>query len=150
MDSDKDGVLDPVDQCLFEPAGPSPDPARPGCPMADKDRDQIPDAEDACPDKAGAPHPDKKRHGCPSVLEIRGCQLVILQPIQFKPNSDIINEKVSGKVLAAVADALKASPSIKRMRIEGHTDSKGSRKVNRELSKRRAEAVKDWRRSTRP
>lgn len=31
-----------------------------------------------------------------------------------------------------------------RVRIEGHTDSKGSRKVNRELSKRRAEAVKDW------
>ena len=28
--------------------------------------------------------------------------------------------------------------------IEGHTDSKGSSRVNRELSKRRAQAVKDW------
>jgi outer membrane protein OmpA-like peptidoglycan-associated protein len=28
--------------------------------------------------------------------------------------------------------------------IEGHTDSKGSSRVNHELSKRRAQAVKDW------
>jgi outer membrane protein OmpA-like peptidoglycan-associated protein len=28
--------------------------------------------------------------------------------------------------------------------IEGHTDSKGSQKANHELSKRRAQAVKDW------
>lgn len=150
-DSDKDGVLDPVDQCLFEPAGVSPDPNRPGCPLADKDHDQIPDADDACPDKAGAPHPDKKRHGCPSVVEIRGCQLVILQPIQFKPNSDIINEKVSGKVLAAISDALKASPSIKRMRIEGHTDTqcpakfkKTCKSYNQDLSERRVGSVRKW------
>lgn len=150
-DSDKDGVLDPVDQCLFEPAGASPDPSRPGCPMADKDHDQIPDAEDACPDKAGAPNLDKKRHGCPSSVEIRGCQLVILQPIQFKPNSEIINEKASSKVLTAVSDALKASPNIKRLRIEGHTDTqcpakfrKTCKTYNQDLSERRVVSVRKW------
>ena len=151
MDSDKDGVLDPVDQCLFEPAGASPDPGRPGCPMTDKDHDQIPDAADACPDKAGAPHPDKKRHGCPSVVEIRGCQLVILKPIQFKPNSEVLDEKASGKVLLAVADALKASPNIKRLRIEGHTDTqcpvkfrKTCKTYNQDLSERRVISVRKW------
>lgn len=119
--------------------------------MADKDHDQIPDAADACPDKAGAPHPDKKRHGCPSVVEIRGCQLVILKPIQFKPNSEIIDEKASGKVLLAVADALKASPNIKRLRIEGHTDTqcpvkfrKNCKTYNQDLSERRVISVRKW------
>lgn len=151
IDSDKDGVVDPQDQCLFEPAGPSPDPTRPGCPLADKDHDQIPDSEDACPDKAGAPHLDRRRHGCPSVVEIRNCQLVILKPIQFKPNSEIILEKVSGKVLLAVADALKASPSIKRIRIEGHTDTqcpvryrKDCKQYNQDLSERRVGSVRKW------
>ena len=74
-----------------------------------------------------------------------------MQPIQFKPNSDIINEKVSGKVLAAISDALKASPSIKRMRIEGHTDTqcpakfkKTCKSYNQDLSERRVGSVRKW------
>lgn len=32
-DTDEDGVPDDVDQCPLEPAGPTPDPTRPGCPL---------------------------------------------------------------------------------------------------------------------
>lgn len=32
-DSDGDGVPDDIDQCPSEPAGPMPDPLRPGCPL---------------------------------------------------------------------------------------------------------------------
>jgi outer membrane protein OmpA-like peptidoglycan-associated protein len=151
MDSDKDGVLDPQDQCLFEPAGLRADPARPGCPLADKDHDEIPDAEDACPDKAGAPHPDKQRHGCPSLVEVRNCQLAIQQQIQFKPNSDVLNHQASAAVLTAVANALKGARHIKRVRIEGHTDTqcpvryrKDCKAYNQDLSERRIVSVRKW------
>lgn len=53
----------------------------------------------------------------------------------IKPEAERMLDKV-GTVIAQFPEG--------RVRIEGHTDSKGSRKVNRELSKRRAEAVKDW------
>jgi len=53
----------------------------------------------------------------------------------IKPEAERTLDKV-GTVIAQFPEG--------RVRIEGHTDSKGSRKVNRELSKRRAEAVKDW------
>lgn len=33
-DTDGDGVPDDIDECPLEPAGPSPDPLRPGCPLA--------------------------------------------------------------------------------------------------------------------
>lgn len=54
---------------------------------------------------------------------------------EIKPEAEQTLDKV-GTVIAQFPEG--------RVRIEGHTDSKGSRKVNRELSKRRAEAVKDW------
>lgn len=41
-----------------------------------------------------------------------------------------------------VADAMAAQPSLK-LRIEGHTDSSGDPVKNLELSKRRAESVKN-------
>lgn len=143
QDSDKDGVIDPVDQCLFEPAGLHPDPARPGCPSPDRDKDTVPDKTDACPDKPGAPNPDPKKNGCPSLVEVRGGQLVILKPVFFATNKDVILAK-SFPVLQAVADALVATPEIKRIRVEGHTDSQGKPAYNLDLSNRRANSVRRW------
>jgi outer membrane protein OmpA-like peptidoglycan-associated protein len=45
--------------------------------------------------------------------------------------------------LQAYADLLETYPEI-TLRIEGHTDSRGSDSRNRALSQRRAEAVRDW------
>jgi outer membrane protein OmpA-like peptidoglycan-associated protein len=95
--------------------------------------------------------PTRSATAARAVVEIRGCQLVILKPIQFKPNSEVIDEKASGKVLLAVADALKASPNIKRLRIEGHTDTqcpvkfrKTCKTYNQDLSERRVISVRKW------
>jgi fibro-slime domain-containing protein len=51
--------------------------------------------------------------------------------------------KDSTAVLAQVAKVLRADPSL-RLRIEGHTDATGDAGYNRDLSQRRADAVKSY------
>jgi outer membrane protein OmpA-like peptidoglycan-associated protein len=64
-DSDGDGIIDEQDQCVAVPAGPQPDPARPGCPVRDADSDGIADALDQCPTVPVGARPDPARAGCP-------------------------------------------------------------------------------------
>ena len=142
-DADMDGVQDPKDICPMEPAGYYPDPQRLGCPLPDRDKDTVPDKFDACPDKPGAPHPDPKKNGCPGLLEVRGGQIVILAPVYFATDKDVILEQ-SFPVLQAVASALQAAPGIRLIRIVGHTDSQGARLYNIDLSQRRARSVQTW------
>lgn len=66
-DTDRDGVGDDEDQCRDTPAGPHPDPFRPGCPENDEDGDGVPDVDDACPVTPPGPHPDPARPGCPFI-----------------------------------------------------------------------------------
>lgn len=142
-DLDKDGIPEPHDQCPSEPIGLVPDPAHPGCPLKDRDKDSVPDATDACPDKPGAPHPDPVKHGCPGLIEVKNGQLVILRPVYFALDKDVILP-ASFPVLQAVADALRVTPSLTRIRIEGHTDSQGVHIYNIDLSQRRAKSVRTW------
>lgn len=142
-DRDKDGWLDPKDQCPDVPAGIHPDPQRPGCPDPDRDGDSVPDRVDACPDKPGAPHPDPKKNGCPSLVTIKDGKLSILKPVFFATNQDVILPQ-SFPVLQAVTDAVQATPEIRRIAIEGHTDNRGSVEYNTDLSDRRARSVVRW------
>lgn len=57
IDTDGDGINDPLDKCPME-AGPVEND---GCPVQDKDGDGIADEDDACPDVAGIAAFD----GCP-------------------------------------------------------------------------------------
>jgi OOP family OmpA-OmpF porin len=61
--------------------------------------------------------------------------------ILFDTDSDRLKPE-SAAVIKSIARGLEANPSLKLL-IEGHTDSTGSAAHNLELSKRRAEAVKD-------
>ena len=61
--------------------------------------------------------------------------------IQFDVNSDRLRPE-SGPVLKLVAEALAKQPALK-LRIEGHTDSSGDAAKNLDLSKRRADSVKN-------
>jgi outer membrane protein OmpA-like peptidoglycan-associated protein len=47
-------------------------------------------------------------------------------------------------MLGEIAALLKATPAIKKMRIEGHTDNHGAAEMNLDLSKRRAASVRQW------
>ncbi len=64
-DTDGDGVNDPDDQCVSEPAGDHPDPNRRGCPAPDTDSDGVFDPDDQCVSEPMGEHPDPARPGCP-------------------------------------------------------------------------------------
>ena len=142
-DRDGDGVLDSADACPEVPQGLVPDPARAGCPAGDRDGDTVPDPLDACPDQPGAPDRDAKKNGCPGLVSVKGGQLVIVKPVFFATNKDVILKK-SFPVLQSVADALVASQQIKKVRVEGHTDNRGKPEKNLDLSARRARSVRTW------
>ncbi len=142
-DADSDGVLNAADQCRDVPAGAHPDPARAGCPLPDRDGDTIVDPQDHCPDQPGAPHPDPNRNGCPGLVRISGCNIQINSPVFFATNRDQILPR-SFPVLQAVGDALRATPDIRRVSVEGHTDDVGDDGRNMDLSNRRAASVQRW------
>jgi outer membrane protein OmpA-like peptidoglycan-associated protein len=110
--------------------------------VADEDHDGVPDAYDACPDKPGRRSADPKKNGCP-LVRVHERQIKITEEIKFKTDSaELLPE--SDEVLFAVRDTLNEHPGIRRVRVEGHTDATGNPEYNRELSRRRAEAVNDW------
>lgn len=142
-DDDKDGVTNSLDKCRDQAAGFYPDTTSPGCPMSDRDKDTVPDVYDACPDKAGAPDTDPKKNGCPGLVTVDASAIKILKPVYFATGKDVILKR-SFPLLKAVAAALAATPAIKKVSIEGHTDGTGTLEGNQDLSQRRAESVRRW------
>ena len=142
-DDDDDDVRNHLDECRTVPHGMHPDPARSGCPAPDRDRDSVPDATDACPDTPGSPSPDAKKNGCPGMVRVDAEQISMDRAVFFATNKDRILPR-SFPVLRAVADALKATPEIKLVSIEGHADVVGSMEYNQDLSERRAASVRSF------
>lgn len=140
-DDDKDGIVNEQDACPTVPGVKSDDPKKNGCPP-DTDGDGIIDPEDACPNTAGPKNEDPKKNGCPAVA-IESGQIKILQQVKFKTDSAVIL-KESDEILNAVAKILKDHPEITLIRVEGHTDNKGSKAHNKDLSAKRAASVVTW------
>ncbi len=142
-DRDKDGIIDAVDACPDEPGVASDDPKKNGCPLPkDTDGDGILDPVDACPKDPGPANEDPKKHGCP-VARVEKGQIVIREQVQFAYNSSQIL-KASDFILEAVQKIFVDNPEIKKVSVEGHTDSKGGDAFNKRLSAQRAQAVVKW------
>ncbi|MCA1932294.1 MAG: OmpA family protein [Calditerrivibrio sp.] len=155
LDSDKDGVYDYLDKCPGTPEGVKVD--KDGCPL-DSDKDGVYDYLDKCPgtpngvkvDKDGCPL-DSDKDGvfdgldkCPgtpkgSIVDKDGCELSISLLIHFDTNKAVVKEEYYDEI-EKVANFMKNHPDIK-IEIAGHTDSRGDRNKNIELSQSRAEAV---------
>ena len=72
---------------------------------------------------AGPTNNDPARNGCP-VVRIEGGQIRIREQIQFKTASASIR-KQSNYILEAVVKVLREHDDITKVRIEGHTDTRG-------------------------
>ncbi len=130
-DQDRDGVLDPSDQCPDTPRGVQVD-AR-GCPLRvkamDSDGDGVLDNADKCP-------------GTPSGARVdaRGCWT--LQGVKFETDKWDVKPAYH-TLLDAVVDVLKRNPSL-RVEVQGHTDSIGTANYNQGLSEKRAQSVTEY------
>jgi OOP family OmpA-OmpF porin len=142
-DRDGDGIPDDVDKCPDVPEDKDGIQDEDGCPEDDADNDGIPDAKDACPLEPGQPDPDPKKNGCPKFIHLEGSTVRVLQQVHFQTASATILPD-SFPMLGEIAQLLKATPAIKKMRIEGHTDNRGAADYNLDLSKRRAASVRQW------
>jgi OOP family OmpA-OmpF porin len=132
MDSDHDGVTDETDKCPGTPAGVQVDPT--GCPL-DTDADGVADYQDKCP---GTPHGAMVDEvGCPKKLDK---EVSIQLDVTFAfDKADIVGD--ASREIRKVDDFMKKYPNIKVV-IEGYTDNVGTAEKNKELSRKRADAVK--------
>lgn len=140
LDKDGDGLNDSVDQCPNEPEDKDGFKDEDGCPDLDNDNDGLPDDRDDCPNEPGPA--DNK--GCPrkySLVAVTKDRIEIKKQIKFATGSAKIVGAESEKILDEVAMALKDNAQIKKVRIEGHTDSVGDDAANLRLSQNRANSV---------
>ena len=79
----------------------------------------------------------------PKRVEVTQEKLELTEKVFFDTGKATI-KPVSFPLLDEVAQALKDHPEVKKVRIEGHTDSTGSAKLNTSLSKKRAQAVRTY------
>ncbi len=133
-DNDRDGVPDTRDACPLEKGS---DEER-GCPIRDRDGDTVPDAIDNCPDEPGA----VDNRGCvvQQKVQIEEGGLQILEKVYFETGKAVIQQR-SFDLLDNVASVLSAHPELDHIVVEGHTDARGARAFNLELSRARAHSV---------
>jgi outer membrane protein OmpA-like peptidoglycan-associated protein len=142
FDNDFDGIADLNDQCANKPEDFDAYQDEDGCPETDNDNDGIADVLDECPNDAEDYDGDVDEDGCPEerkLVKVEGDQIKLNEKVHFKTaKSDILAQ--SYPLLNEVAEVLSANSSIK-IRIEGHTDSRGSDSYNQKLSNQRASSV---------
>jgi outer membrane protein OmpA-like peptidoglycan-associated protein len=143
-DNDKDGIPDVKDKCPNEPEDFDGFEDADGCPDPDNDHDGIPDDKDKCPNEKETINGVDDEDGCPDEgdphVEVTSEKVTIDTKIMFDFDSAIIRPE-SFSILNQVGLTLLANPQLKKIRVEGHTDERGTDAYNLVLSQRRAESV---------
>jgi OOP family OmpA-OmpF porin len=142
-DNDGDGIPDKLDKCPNEPEDKDGFQDEDGCPDPDNDGDGIPDIIDKCPNEPETFNNYQDADGCPDEVPAAVKKFTgVIEGINFKTGSaDILPG--SYVLLDRAAKVLQDYPDVK-LEISGHTDSRGKADYNRDLSQRRADAVKTY------
>ena len=172
LDTDQDGVLDNVDLCANTPKGAKVDAggcALQTVVVLDSDKDGVADSNDLCPNTKLTENMTVSATGCPIVIlldsdndgitdDVDQCKDTPLETevdesgcvptpptmnlgINFESNSAIIKKESMAKV-QEFATYIKSLPAGAIASIYGYTDSSGNAQKNRELSSKRAFAVR--------
>jgi outer membrane protein OmpA-like peptidoglycan-associated protein len=162
LDNDADGISDANDKCPDEAEDKDGFQDDDGCPDPDNDNDKVCDpwvsekglldkykevcqGADKCPEEAETENGFQDDDGCADQTraKIVGKKIEISETILFKSGTDQILPESFG-VLNDVLSILKSHTEIKKVSIEGHTDTRGSATSNKKLSQKRADAVKKY------
>ena len=146
-DNDGDGIIDAEDDCPDQPEDFDGFQDDDGCPDLDNDGDGVLDTLDQCPDTpadvrvdaSGCPLPEEPADEDMQAMDTGG---LVLEGVTFRSGSAQI-KPTSLDVLQRVAESLQRNPGV-RVEVRGHTDSVGAAETNRQLSHRRAIAVRDF------
>jgi outer membrane protein OmpA-like peptidoglycan-associated protein len=142
-DNDRDGILDTQDRCPLRAETVNSIDDEDGCPEEDTDQDGFFGSRDKCPDAPESKNGFQDDDGCPDELppEVKKFTGVI-EGINFKTGSASILPG-SFTILDRAVQVLQDYPTLK-LEIQGHTDNRGRAAYNRDLSQRRAEAVRTY------
>jgi outer membrane protein OmpA-like peptidoglycan-associated protein len=141
-DNDLDGIIDVRDKCPLEPEDHDQFQDQDGCPDPDNDQDQIPDITDRCPIDPENRNGFEDTDGCPDrQLVTVSCEKINFQGKIYFATAKAVIQRRSFPLLNEIAKMLASHPEIKRIRVEGHTDNRGSDAYNFRLSDARAASV---------
>lgn len=129
-DTDGDGINDEDDKCVSQKGYARYE----GCPVPDTDGDMVNNEDDNCPDEPGPEDND----GCPRLESFD----FHYENVQFVARSFDLTSRAKTELDKLVA-ILKAHPGF-GLNIEGRTDNVGKPESNKILSRKRAEAVRDY------
>ena len=86
------------------------------------------------------PEPEPEPPPKPKRVEVTAAAIVINEKILFEVDKAVIRPE-SFDLMNEITAVIKENPRIKKISIEGHTDSDGSAKYNKKLSQKRADSV---------
>jgi outer membrane protein OmpA-like peptidoglycan-associated protein len=141
VDTDGDGASDDLDRCPYDAEDVDGWQDEDGCPDPDNDLDGVPDAVDKCPNEREVINGVDDEDGCPDQLVVvEASRIRINDIIYFDTGKATIQER-SFALLDEIARVILEYPKLKKIRVEGHTDSVGNDVFNLKLSQARAESV---------
>lgn len=143
-DEDGDGIFSPTDECPTEAEDFDEFEDEDGCPDLDNDGDTIADSEDKCPMQPETVNGVEDEDGCPDegIIEMTYDRIVLDDTVLFDPNRARVKRR-GKKALRAIVSLYAQHPEWGSITINGHSDSHGPRDYNLELSRRRAERVRE-------
>jgi outer membrane protein OmpA-like peptidoglycan-associated protein len=145
VDNDKDNIMDIADRCPNQPETANGYMDEDGCPdeapVDDTDGDGYKDDVDRCPYDAENFNGFEDEDGCPDKRVIVENDFIrITERIYFDTGKTTIQDR-SMSLIDEIAQTLVDNPHLKKVRVEGHTDSVGSETRNLKLSQGRARSV---------